>query len=335
MWVPVPPSAEAALAGATVLVNLSGSPITVGRAEDRASCWPLGVLALPGRLRLRRRGRGRVDHRPVLGRPDAGLRERRAARRVRALPEGAGRAVADVDLLLLRQERLRLGTFDDNRRTHAVRVDGVPDRRVHAGPAGRRPRAAPPRRALPVRAGRRRPAGAGLLRGLQHPGLRPGAAAARDRAPEGRHRGLRRAGLHPRADRRGPGDGPAGPPAQRHPGVHPARLRHQRAHEEQRDRAVAGPRRHVRGDRHHRRPRGRCSPRLDHPFAAGEAGLRRHVRERPGRAAHRLPVPAGQPARRHRARHRRPVRAGAGLVAPTASATRCRTTTSTAACRRR
>jgi NAD+ synthase (glutamine-hydrolysing) len=35
MWVPVPPSATAALAGATVLVNLSGSPITVGRAEDR------------------------------------------------------------------------------------------------------------------------------------------------------------------------------------------------------------------------------------------------------------------------------------------------------------
>src|SRR3954452_998206 len=35
MWVPVPPSAEAALAGATVLVNISGSPITIGRAEDR------------------------------------------------------------------------------------------------------------------------------------------------------------------------------------------------------------------------------------------------------------------------------------------------------------
>src|SRR4051794_16628151 len=35
LWVPVPPSAEAALAGATVLLNLSGSPITVGRAEDR------------------------------------------------------------------------------------------------------------------------------------------------------------------------------------------------------------------------------------------------------------------------------------------------------------
>ena len=35
MWVPVPPSSLAALAGATVLVNLSGSPVTVGRAEDR------------------------------------------------------------------------------------------------------------------------------------------------------------------------------------------------------------------------------------------------------------------------------------------------------------
>ena len=35
MWVPIPPSAEAALAGATVLANLSGSPITIGRAEDR------------------------------------------------------------------------------------------------------------------------------------------------------------------------------------------------------------------------------------------------------------------------------------------------------------
>ena len=32
---PVPPSAEAALAGATVLANLSGSPITIARAEDR------------------------------------------------------------------------------------------------------------------------------------------------------------------------------------------------------------------------------------------------------------------------------------------------------------
>ncbi|MBP8920175.1 MAG: NAD(+) synthase, partial [Micropruina sp.] len=35
MWVPIPPSAEAALAGATVLANLSGSPITVAKSVER------------------------------------------------------------------------------------------------------------------------------------------------------------------------------------------------------------------------------------------------------------------------------------------------------------
>lgn len=35
LWVPVPPSSKAALAGANVVLNLSASPITVGRADDR------------------------------------------------------------------------------------------------------------------------------------------------------------------------------------------------------------------------------------------------------------------------------------------------------------
>jgi NAD+ synthase (glutamine-hydrolysing) len=37
--------------------------------------------------------------------------------------DGDRRSVADIDLNLLRQERMRMGTFDDNRRTHAARVD--------------------------------------------------------------------------------------------------------------------------------------------------------------------------------------------------------------------
>lgn len=36
MWIPVTPGSELALAGATVLLNLSGSPITIGRARSRA-----------------------------------------------------------------------------------------------------------------------------------------------------------------------------------------------------------------------------------------------------------------------------------------------------------
>src|SRR3954462_14972370 len=35
LWIPSPPSSEAALAGATVLLNRSGSPIPAGRADDR------------------------------------------------------------------------------------------------------------------------------------------------------------------------------------------------------------------------------------------------------------------------------------------------------------
>lgn len=66
MWVPVPPSAEAALAGATVLLNLSGSPITVGRAEDRkllcrsasARCLSAYVYAAAGAESPPRTSRG-------------------------------------------------------------------------------------------------------------------------------------------------------------------------------------------------------------------------------------------------------------------------------------
>ena len=53
---------------------------------------------------------------------------------------------------------------------------------------------------------------------------------------------------------------------------------------------------------------------MGHPFAARRGGLRHHLRERPGRPAHRLPVPDRQPARGNRARHRRPLRARPGLV---------------------
>src|SRR6201991_3118643 len=38
-------------------------------------------------------------------------------------PDGERRSVADVDLDLIRAERLRMGTFDDNRRHHSARTD--------------------------------------------------------------------------------------------------------------------------------------------------------------------------------------------------------------------
>ena len=193
------------------------------------------------------------------------------------------------------------------------RADGFRRGRVHPRPAGGRHRPAPQGRPVPVRARRRRAAGAGLLRGLQHPGLRARAAAARDRAAQGRHRRLRRARLDARADRRRQGDGPARPAAQRHPRLHAAGVRDRRDHQVLRHAALQGARGDLRGARH---PPGREADAHRHgpPVRRRRGGLRRHLRERPGRAAHRLPVPDRQPARGNRARHRRPLRAGAGLV---------------------
>ncbi|MFL0180530.1 NAD(+) synthase [Mycobacterium sp. SMC-15] len=116
MFVPVPPSAQAALAGATVLANLSGSPITVGRAEDRcllarsasARCLAAYVYAAAGE------GESTTDlawdGQTMIWENGTLLAESER------FPNGPRRSVADVDLGLLRSERLRMGTFDDNRR---------------------------------------------------------------------------------------------------------------------------------------------------------------------------------------------------------------------------
>ena len=53
---------------------------------------------------------------------------------------------------------------------------------------------------------------------------------------------------------------------------------------------------------------------MDHPFSRGEKVYDVTFENVQAGSAHRLPVPAGQPARRHRAGYRRPVRTGAGLV---------------------
>ena len=149
-------------------------------------------------------GAGRVDDRPVLGRPDHDLRERRrCSAETERFPDGpAALGRRRRPRPAARRSGCGRAPSTTTAAPHAARTDGVPDRRVPARPARRRPRAAAQGRALPVRAGRPGAAGAGLLRGLQHPGLRPGAAAARDRAAQGRHRRLRRARLDPRADRR-------------------------------------------------------------------------------------------------------------------------------------
>ncbi len=116
MWVPVPPSAEASLAGATVLVNISGSPITIGRAESRALLARAASLRCVGAYVYAAGGEGESttdlawDGQTMIHELGAQLvAGERFAR-------GDHRVTADVDLGAIRAERLRMGTFDDNRR---------------------------------------------------------------------------------------------------------------------------------------------------------------------------------------------------------------------------
>ena len=136
VWVPIPPSSEAALAGATVLLNLSGSPITVGRAEDRkllcrsqsSRCLAAYAFAAAGEgestTDLSWDGQTMIFENGTL------LDE------TERFPEGDRRSVADVDLDLLRQERMRMGTFADNARAHRERVDGFRRVSFELGPSG-------------------------------------------------------------------------------------------------------------------------------------------------------------------------------------------------------
>ena len=115
MWVPVPPSAQAALAGATVLTNLSGSPITVTKASERsllcqsasARCLAAYVFAAAGE------GESSTDlswdGQTMVYECGELLAE------TERFPEGVRYSIADIDLDRIRQDRLRQGSFDDNR----------------------------------------------------------------------------------------------------------------------------------------------------------------------------------------------------------------------------
>jgi NAD+ synthase (glutamine-hydrolysing) len=107
-----------------VLLNLSGSPITVSRADDRRllvrgasqRCLAAYLYAAGGE------GESSTDlswdGQTMIYELGECLGE------TERFPEGARCTVADVDLDKLVQERRRTGTFDDNRRTHEGRVAG-------------------------------------------------------------------------------------------------------------------------------------------------------------------------------------------------------------------
>lgn len=118
VWVPIPPSSRAALAGATVLLNLSGSPITIARAEDRKDLCQSQSLRCLAAYAYAAAGTGESTNDVSWDGQTMIYEGGNLLAETERFPDGARRSVADVDLDRLRQDRLRQGTFDDNRRTH-------------------------------------------------------------------------------------------------------------------------------------------------------------------------------------------------------------------------
>ena len=139
LWVPLPPSTFAALAGATVLANLSASDVTVGKADYRrllgashsarcvAGC--LYSAAGPGESTTDLAWDG---HALIYENGE------RLAESVR-FPKEPSLVTADLDLDHLRQERTRMTSFGDNAQAHVERLRefrrvefdiGVPSGRV-------------------------------------------------------------------------------------------------------------------------------------------------------------------------------------------------------------
>lgn len=123
MWVPVPPAAKAALAGATIIANLSGSPITIGRAHDRELMIGSSAARYKAAYIYSANTSGESttdltwDGQTVIYEMGAKLASG---------PHFSNKAhatIADVDIEELVQERIRQSSFDDNRRALSISHD--------------------------------------------------------------------------------------------------------------------------------------------------------------------------------------------------------------------
>jgi NAD+ synthase (glutamine-hydrolysing) len=130
VWVPIPPSTYAALAGATVLLNLSASNITIGKADYRrqlcasqsAKCLAAYAYAAAGTgestTDLAWDGHGMIYENGVM-----------LAESTRFAPDEQ-LILADLDLEHLLQERMRMTSFNDAAADHRDRLHAM--RRVPA-----------------------------------------------------------------------------------------------------------------------------------------------------------------------------------------------------------
>lgn len=122
VWTPIPPSTYAALAGATVLLNLSASNITVGKAEYRRSlCASQSARCLAAYLySAAGPGESTTDlawdgHALIYENNDLLAESQRFSDEEQII-------LADIDLERLIQDRMRMTSFNDTVRDYLERV---------------------------------------------------------------------------------------------------------------------------------------------------------------------------------------------------------------------
>ncbi|MDB5325239.1 MAG: nadE [Phycisphaerales bacterium] len=123
-WAPIPPSSYAALAGATLLCNLSASNITVGKSADRAFLSAAQSTRAIAAYVYSAAGAGEST-------TDLGWDGQSTIHELGTMvaeserfTEGSQLLVADVDLARVRLERMRTPTFNDS-----VVLESQPERR--------------------------------------------------------------------------------------------------------------------------------------------------------------------------------------------------------------
>ena len=113
IWVPEPPSTAAALSGAELLLNLSASNIVIGKAEARRLLCSSQSARCIAAYAYSAAGPGESTTDLAWDGQGAIFEYGRCLAETERFPAASTMAVADVDLALLRQERMRVGTFGD------------------------------------------------------------------------------------------------------------------------------------------------------------------------------------------------------------------------------
>ncbi len=125
LWVPIPPSTYAAMAGTFVLANLSASDVTIGKADYRKSL----AAAQSGKCvaAYLYTGVGPGESTTDLAWDGQGLiyENNELLAEASRFPEGPEMLIADLDLERLRQDRARLSSFHDCAAEHHSEIESM------------------------------------------------------------------------------------------------------------------------------------------------------------------------------------------------------------------